>query len=748
MSPTYAHTLRGRPETEWEPLIRHLDEVAALTRAHSGVFGAAELGAISGLWHDLGKYAPQFQAYLRDSEAGRPAGTVDHSTAGAINALKSGLSDAAGVLAFVISGHHTGLPDLGTPESEDGSCLRRRLASPHRPESVDALKAAPSPVKDCVIPELPPWVDDPGGESPLRVSMFVRMLFSCLIDADRLATEKFCSPERARERRVAKPSIAQLSVALKTHIDTLMAKAAREVSPIAAVRGQLLAACRQAATQPQGLFSLTAPTGAGKTLSSMTFALQHALEHGLRRVIYALPFTSVTEQNADVFREAFGAMGIHAVLEHHSACRSASGEAEDCAEVWRRLAVENWDAPVIVTTNVQLLESLFAARTSECRKLHRIAESVVILDEAQSLPVALLKPTLAALKEIAASYRTSVVLCSATMPAVGHTEDFPIGLTLREIVPDPQQMAQSMRRATVSRVGPKSDDELAERIAEERQVLAIVNTRQHAARLFEGVGRKNPDALLHLSALMCPEHRSLRVAEIKARLARGEDCRVISTQVVEAGVDIDFPVVIRAFAGLDSIIQAAGRCNREGRGDTGRVEVFETDVQPPPGMRTALDATGQVLLPGVDALDLRTIEQYFRFYYWQRSQEWDGGLSSDGRSVGLTGLLSHRILAFRAAAEAYRLIDDWAEPLVVPHGEKGREVCHRLANADRPDRSDLRDSQRFTVAIPPQALSRLLSEGRAVPTVAGPAVLTCLSIYSESVGLQLDRALDPTELMV
>ncbi len=752
MGAFFAHTLPNRPESDWEPLEDHLNAVAVGNAFFAGAagfaepFGGREVARIAGLWHDLGKYAPQFQAYLRGAVAGT-RGSVDHSTAGAALALRAfGATEAAGILAFVIAGHHAGLADLGSAQSNDGSCLARRLLA-QKPETVASVSAAPDTIKRQSAPTVPPWFAPNGADAPLRRSMLIRMIFSCLIDADRLATEAFYSSQQATVRGGPSPDISQLRNALDAHLARFAAGQAASAAQVNKVRGELLGVCRERAAWAPGLFSLTAPTGSGKTLSSIAFALRHAEIHGLRRVIYALPFTSVTEQNAGVFRAVFESLGPHAVLEHHSAYRPCEQDEDHPTEIWRRLAVENWDAPIVVTTNVQLFESLFSANPSDCRKLHRIARSVIILDEAQTLPVHLLKPTLAALQELAASYGVSAVLCTATMPAVGHRPEFPIGLkNLREIVSEPERMARSMRRARVTPIGHMEDEPLADRIASERQVLAIVNTRMHAARLFELVRARTPD-VLHLSALMCPEHRSARVREINERLKRGHPCRVVSTQVVEAGVDIDFPVVLRAFAGLDSIIQAAGRCNRDGRGPEGRVEVFETDERPPPGIRPAIDATRQVLGSGVDALGLDTIEEFFRLYYWQRSQEWDGGIGEDGRSLGLTDLLTPRKLAFRTAASRYRLIDRWSEPIVVPYGDQGKKLCDHLAAAEETDRRLLRDSQRFTVNVPPYVLSRLVEAGHAAVSLAGPTVLVFSSLYEIDLGLRLESTPDPADLM-
>ncbi len=748
----YAHTLLGRPEQEWELLVDHLQRVAHGDAHFPGAagfaaaFDAREWGRLAGLWHDLGKYSGAFQQLLRDSAANRPLARVDHSTAGAVHAERTLPGGPGRLLAFVIAGHHAGLPDRGTSEGDE-SCLLWRLGElnrERRPEIDAALRTAQAHITEQVAPVLPACMGGSLADSPLRLAMFIRMLFSCLVDADRLATEAFQLQGRAPVRG-SEVGIPRLRAALDQHL-AVLAPARVELTPVNRVRQELLAACRAAAEKPPGLFSLTAPTGSGKTLSSMAFALRHAEQHGMRRVIYALPFTSVTEQNAGVFKGAFQGEGARIVLEHHSAYHTQHEDEGSQKEVWRRLAAENWDAPVVVTTNVQLLESLFASGPSPCRKLHRIARSVVILDEAQSLPVDLLRPTLAALQELTA-YGTSVVLCSATMPAVNKRDDFPIGLShVREIVPDPAGMAAALRRAQVRTVGKLTDEQLADRIAGTRQCLAIVNTRTHAARLFQ-LSRGLAEDVLHLSALMCPAHRSERVGEIKLRLKDKRPCRVVSTQVVEAGVDIDFPLVLRAMAGLDSIVQAAGRCNREGLGPLGEVLVFETEEKPPKGIVAAIDATRQVLGPGVDALDLKTIETFFSLHYWQRGDpapRWDGSVGSDGRRVGITEMLGTRHLAFRTAAEHYKLIDEYAVPIVVPYGQTGRELRDRLLAAKKPEPALWRQAQQYTVSVPPKGRDFLFEGGFATMLDVGLVVLTDESLYDPVLGLRLDGQVDPT----
>ncbi|MBX3363144.1 MAG: CRISPR-associated helicase Cas3' [Phycisphaeraceae bacterium] len=709
-------------------------------------FGASALGRLAGLWHDLGKCAPVFQDYLHESWAGRGRrGSVEHSTAGALLACRCCEGGAGLALAFVIAGHHAGLADMS---SDDDSCLLRRLRRPCM-ERDSAIAHAPKDLLEQPAPDLPGWLMARIGSAPdsLCISIFIRMLFSCLIDADRLATEWFDDPAKAALRIQHTPSMQELRETLDAHLTNLSTGRAAHPSPVDVHRQTLLAACRAKATLSPGLFSLTAPTGSGKTFSSMAFALRHAELHGLRRVIYALPFTSVTEQNAKAFREALRACGDNVVLEHHSAYVPQSDDGDDPREVRRRMAVENWDAPVVVTTNVQLLESLFEAKASDCRKLHRIARSVIVLDEAQNLPVHLLKPTLAALEELATSYGTSIVLCSATMPAISWRDEFPIGLKeVREIVPEPEAMSQAMRRTQVQLVGPLEDQEVANRMVAMNQVLTIVNTRRHAAALFALVRQQSHHAL-HLSALMCPAHRSDRVREIKRRLAADEPCHVVSTQVVEAGVDIDFETVFRAMAGLDSIVQAAGRCNREGRRAGGQVLVFQTEEPPPPGIMDAIAWAEQVLGPGVDALGLETIEAYFRLHYWGRKGEWDGKARGDGRSIGVTRLLQADQLKFRAAADAYKIIDEHTVSVIVPYGDAGASLCEKLLQDPFVHRETLRHGQQFTVSVRKFTFDKMEGAGMCILTSSGVAVLLDASAYDENLGLRTGSVPGPTTLM-
>ena len=384
--------------------------------------------------------------------------------------------------------------------------------------------------------------------------------------------------------------------------------------------------------QCPGLFSLTVPTGGGKTLSSLAFALRHAQRYSLRRVVYVVPFTTITEQTAEQFRHVMRPLGdSDPVIEHHSNLDAGS---ETTAS---RLATENWDAPLVVTTSVQFYDSLFAARPSRCRKLHSLAKAVIILDEAQTLPVDYLEPCLRVLRELTANYGSTVVLCTATQPAVEWRDDFRIGLAgVREIVPDPPRLYASLKRVDVEHLGQRNDASLAEDLMAHEQVLCIVNTRRHARTLSEAIGDRDHQHF-HLSALMCPQHRTTVLTNIKAALKARRICRVISTQLIECGVDIDFPTVYRSLAGVDSIAQAAGRCNRHGAQKTGRTFVFRSEHEESERyFADTANCASQVLPLHEDPLSLDAVEHYFRLYYWDlgKCSVAQGAVSSGRRRRG------------------------------------------------------------------------------------------------------------------
>lgn len=741
----YAHS--AAEGTEPEKLADHLrlvadgDGIRLGAGRFAAVFGAADWGRLLGWWHDLGKYSAEFQQYLR----GEPS-KVDHSTAGAQHAFMRFPNSAGQILAYCIAGHHGGLPD-----HTDGVAGRSGLADRLKKRIPD-YSAAPTELLSLPRPAKPPLAQDSGGVTPFQVSVFCRMLFSCLVDADYLATESFMCPDRARARLGSLPTLPELLPYLDAHLFVLATRDPQ--TPVNRARADVLAQCRAAADLPPGLFSLTVPTGGGKTLSSLAFALRHALRHGLQRVIYAIPFTSIIEQNAEVFRQALRAAGHDIVLEHHSNFDpdKPGDDAELESQTPRhRLATENWDAPIVVTTNVQLLESLFASKPSRCRKLHRVARSVIILDECQTLPVALLKPTLAMLRELCRNYGCSIVLCSATQPAVTWRDDFPIGLTdVSEIVRDPPGLYETLRRVEVQRLGKLEDAALIERVGGHAQVLCVVNTRDHAARLFTLLRESDPsrEGVFHLSASMCAAHRTCVLDRIRARLQLpgAAPCRVISTQLIEAGVDVDFPVVYRAMTGLDSIAQAAGRCNREGKRERGDVFVFETDVDPRGDLRLRRQRAEEVAPEHHDLLSLAAIKQYFELLYWSRSDEWDKEDVLGCFSAGSGGL--H--FQFREAAERYRLIRDAQQPIIVLYNDKVRELVNQLRQMpEPPGRWFERSVQRFTVGVYEHQFARLRDNQAIAQYHERFWVLENDSAYDEQVGLRIDTpGFDPASLCI
>jgi CRISPR-associated endonuclease/helicase Cas3 len=644
------------------------------------------------------------------------------------------------ILAYLIAGHHAGLYDW------HGGLNQRLAADSARAELTEALAAGPLAglvsAADGFQPDLRAC---PGGGQGF--ALWIRMLFSCLVDADFVDTERFMDPDKSNWRGDY-PDISRLLERFDAHMTAMARKleARGLLSDVNRLRAAILAQCRGKADDAPGLFSLTVPTGGGKTLSSLAFALEHARRHGKRRVIYVIPYTSIIEQTADVFREIFGGSEPDPVIEHHSNAESDPGQEN----LKSRLACENWDAPVIVTTNVQFFESLFAARTSRCRKLHNIINSVVVLDEAQLLPPDFLQPILDVLNLLTQHYGVSVVLSTATQPALSTREYFDPKQNLRGLenvrelmagghhIQTPDELYSALKRVEVALPSdwrtPVSWDDLAGDLQRHDSVLAIVNRRKDARELF----KRMPEGTIHLSALMCGAHRSDVIRRIKQRLQAGEPVRVISTQLVEAGVDLDFPVVYRALAGLDSIAQAAGRCNREGLLERGRVVVFIPPQAAPPGhLRKAEDASRSVLhgLTG-DPLDRALFARYFEQYYY----------ACDLDAHGICGLLKpdgELAINFRTAADSFRLIqdEDTAPVVVCYRGREGNDdtVAALLGKLrkDGPERWLMRKLQRYTVSVHKREVQEWARRGDVEEWLPGWYVQKCSVGYSEDLGLIL-----------
>lgn len=744
----YVAHVRQDENGNWLPphcLEEHLMSTAALASGFALKFGCEMWGKLAGLSHDAGKGRAVWQQYLRqksgyfDEEAhleGKP-GKMAHAIYGARLVEEIHGKQIGRVISYCVAGHHGGLQDWSGAEGAGRAALEYQLAQMGGVE--DILSSIREAVRSA-RPEALPWSFSDG----LDVSLWIRMLFSCLVDADFLDTESYMDQERASLRQ-GYCSILELLGRLNRYYDQLTNAPKAKDLPINRIRQRIRERCVEMAKEPQGVFSLSVPTGGGKTLSSLSFALEHAVQHGLDRVIYVIPYTSIIEQNAEVFRKALGA---DQVVEHHS------NLVEEELTPTLRLAAENWDAPVIVTTSVQFFESLFAASPSRCRKLHNIAKSVVILDEAQLLPVEFLSPILQTLQLLVERYQVTVVICTATQPALGERrvgDRIFRGLrNIREIIgsqSEVKELYDSLRRVKVvfpeDVLEPADWEEIAEQLMQYQQVLCVVSDRRSCRELHSVM----PKGTYHLSALMCGQHRSEIIQEIKEKLEQNEPCRVISTQLVEAGVDLDFPVVYRALAGLDSIAQAAGRCNREGRlPGMGKVVVFVPPRQPPSGiLRKAFETTRSLcqILDRVDPLDPDVYEHYFSQLYWKAN-------SLDVHHI--TTLLNPRRtdlgIHFRTAAEKFKIIDNTNQRTILVRYGKGSELIDVLKYKG-PDRSLLRRLQRYAVNVYTDQFYTLLARGSIEEVQPGIYAMTSEVEYDAEVGLMIDDIqFNPTDLII
>lgn len=727
-----AHSVPGRPVEIWESLRDHSGNVAEGSAANAEAFGCGPLGRVAGLLHDIGKVSAEFQAYVHAS-GDRKSGP-NHAYAGALVARER-LPKAFGtIVAAIVAGHHAGLAD--------GSDLEDRLKDAR-------LAIPPFDGWEAEIGPLPDASAYAGmrlrrsiGARGFSLAFLIRMLFSALVDADSIGTGDFYAKIDGRDPgRGGFTDLSVLHGRLEAHMARFAERAAGaegRAAELNRLRAEILTHARAKAAEPPGLFTLTVPTGGGKTLTSLSFALDHAKRHGLRRIIYVIPFTSIIEQTAAVFREALGVGPDDAdVLEHHasfdwdakvSTAKGAAREGGSGIDARERLqrAAENWAAPVVVTTAVQFFESLFANRRTPCRKLHNIAGSVIVLDEAQSLPLHLLRPCMAAMEELATNYGASVVLCTATQPALKRQDGFEGGLDIpdtRELAPDPKGLFCALKRVEIA-VRPASvgDEEIAARFADVPQMLCIVNRRDHAQALFSRIAGL-PGAM-HLSTLMCPAHRRAVLAEARARLHpdRNEPVRLVSTSLIEAGVDIDFPEVWRAAAGIDSVMQAAGRCNREGRlPGLGRVVVFEPqEGKPPHELKQAWEVGRGVLRHHADPQTIEAIHAYFSELYWTKGAEaLDAATLKDERYPILERIADRTnamTFPFESIAQAFRMIEDEMESVVVPwssgpEDDMAATILARVGAMDRPLGADLRRLQQYVVAIPKRERDLWLATG-------------------------------------
>lgn len=696
----FAHRREGEDRENWQPLIEHLRRTAEIARDFGADANVGELAYLAGLIHDLGKYSAEFQKRLEGTGP-----RVDHSTAGA-KELKKMLEGTpqhvfAQLLAYPILGHHAGLPDYGSEIDLEGStvCGRLKNSIPDYSEYKSELDLSNLPFPQRLHIRPPETKAEKLGFS---LSFLTRMVYSALVDADFQETETYMKGARPRGGHDDIPT-------LRDKLDAYLKRFENPTSDINRKRNEILHACIQKGkTETPGFFSLTVPTGGGKTLASMAFALHHAAAHGLKRVIYVIPFTTIIEQNAGVFKGIFGEENV---LEHHSNFdwegnkKDNPDDRTNSVLTKLKLAAENWDIPIVVTTNVQFFESLFANKSSRCRKLHNIARSVIIFDEAQMLPRGYMRPAMAAVWELVVNYGASAVFCTATQP--GLERFLPEKTKVKELAPNPQELFEFYKRVEVKHLGTLTDEELLARLNAHEQALCIVNTRRHASGLFGGLqGEGN----YHLSTLMCPAHRRAKLEEIKDRLASGQPCRVVSTTVMEAGIDLDFPVGYRALTGLDSINQAAGRVNREMKRGVSEMFIFEPKSEfikrTPAFLEQTAEVARMVLRDHAEApISIPAIQAFFgQLYNLQDPQAFDYKRimecfeSAEGK------------FSFEKAARAFQIIEDPTVTVIIPYNEEAERLIEALKYTDYPF-STLRKLQPYTVSIFEGDFDKLSSKG-------------------------------------
>ena len=685
----------------------HLEGTARLAADFARPFGGESQARLAGLLHDIGKYSDDFQHRLAGGHK------VDHSTAGAQVAFSLHQPE----VAFAVAGHHGGLPDGGGKSDP-----------PDAPTLLGRQKKTVPPCdgwhQEISLPEVhrPSMPRD-----NFAISFYIRMLYSCLVDADYLDTETFMNG--APVLRGGGDTMEVLLQRLRDYVAPWW----NPTTELNRKRCEILRRCfEQGETASSGLFTLTVPTGGGKTVSSLAFALAHAVACQKRRVIYVIPYTSIIDQTASVFN---GILGEKNVLEHHSGSEATLADRDtDGVPDPKVLATENWDAPVIVTTAVQFFESLFASRSSRCRKLHNLADSVVIFDEAQTLPVPFLRPCVAAIGQLVRYYGVTAVLCTATQPALGPLfAELAPGLSLREIMEGPAGMYDFFRRTSLKQAGEVTEEELAGQLSAAGQALCVVNRRSTAQQLFGMLPREGRYCL---TTLLCPADRKRLLAEIRTRLQTGAPCRVVATSLIEAGVDLDFPAVWREEAGLDSVLQAAGRCNREGRrsADESPVTVFRLTGQAVPAMiRPNTEAARTVFRDFSDPAAPQGIRAYFSLFLTLKGQE-----SLDQKRIlpGFAQGMEGRMLPFATAAERFRLIESPAVTvyLALPENQSLIEALRAGAGS----RALYRRLGQYGVTVYPQHLQALQAAGAVETLDKDTWILQDAALYDRSTGLTLD----------
>lgn len=753
------------------------------------VLGFAEndiYAELTGMLHDIGKYSGAFQEYIRsDSDENKP----DHSSAGAqwILSLLCNRAEEIGdeeikriaqlitrMISHCVVGHHSGLLN-GISIGEETS-LEYRLTKKVEPY-LNNIEQEMAKKINCLVNLLLSeksldyicrWIDSDGnisGRDAFSLQFAIRMLFSALVDADRLDSEQAGNPDQWKARiSIKKDTLPVLLKRIEDHLETLPSNGS-----VNKVRKEVSEQCKHAASNKRGFFDLTVPTGGGKTFASMRFALHHAINYGMRRVIYVMPYTTIIDQNADEFRKVLDLDNRSTnVLEHHSNMEPQKETIES------ELLADNWDSPIIVTTSVQFFESFYKAKPSRCRRMHAVRRAVIILDEAQTVPVRYLKAVTWALEELVTNYNCSVVFCTATQPLLDAKrldadalDNHRIGVTnIRPIITNPQKHFLALSRVRVSPIDseePLSASDMVakviEKAREKKSVLCILNTKNNAKAVFKELKENEnlADRLWHLSTGMCPQHRKdvIEIVKLLTSYCRKTGTKapvVISTQLVEAGVNLDFDVVFRAMAGIDSIAQAAGRCNREGMmSQLGEVYYFRAEEN----LRSLRDIA-EAKLAGIntlsaiadnaaltqdekDPIGLKAVEEYFQRLYWSRASEMDSK-EIVSRLASPRRLEEGADVPFATIADEFQFIEKDTVSILVPYGEEGKSLADKLIKGGVLGLYEFRMAGRYSVQVFRNAFPQFAS--LVVETKSGWLVLADSKHYNET-GL-----LGPNELSV
>ncbi len=778
-----------------QALSDHLEEVGEIAACIASKIGLEDVGRLLGLLHDLGKHSAEFQSYIGSAtgkidpdadgyvEHEKLKGKIDHSSAGAQwvweQCQKWGQNGqlVGQILALILASHHSGLIDSLKPDGSNGF-IERMYKEDEKTHKTESLGCAD---KD-LIQELENLLDQEFVRRILthiakiaqkqkslvrhfNIGIFTRMLFSCLIDADRISSADFENPEN-KQHRNAQPVDWSIPI---SRFERALSELKGE-KPIDELRRDISNTCRERALEKQSIYTLTVPTGGGKTYASLRYALHHANEHRLDRIIYIIPFTSIIEQNAEAIRGL-----IEQPMDDKPWVLEVHSSLEPERQTWHsKLVSENWDAPIVMTTMVQFLEVLFSSGTRGARKMHQLANAVLIFDEIQTLPINCTHLFCNAINYLTDFCNTTALLCTATQPLLNTLKTPEKGQLAippeNELMPDLPKLFADLERVTLSnKIRPQgwTAEQIATLAMEEfgalGSCLIIVNTKGWAQQLYvtlKNAHRIDQDALFQLSTNLCPAHRKAIFAKIKKRLAQSLPVLCISTQLIEAGVDVDFASVIRFLAGLDSIAQAAGRCNRNGRFGKSTIHILNPDNEPIEQLtdiKVGKEVARRVLDEGFENLVApEAIGQYFNYYFYDRAKEMSypvsarqvgrdddllNLLSCNNRNIGWnpkTLLLQH---SFMTAGKAFKAIDSPTQAVIVPHGEEGKaliaELC-RVAKAFEAKRYRqlLREAQQYSVNVFPNVWKRLMDEDAVYEAQPGEGLYHLDSrYYSEEYGL-------------